>query len=71
MNNNIVSMPNLMTISEVSEMTRIPVSTLRFYRNRTIKHNDPTGPKSALLGGQIRYRESDVIAWVKAQFDGE
>lgn len=71
MNNPNVSMPKLLTISEVSEMLRIPVPTLRFYRNRTIKHNDPTGPKSAKLGGQIRYRESDVIAWVESQFAGD
>ncbi|MGO3257354.1 MAG: MerR family transcriptional regulator [Glutamicibacter ardleyensis] len=54
----------LMTMAEVSEMTRIPVATLRYYRHLSNK-----GPKSALLGGRVMYREIDVINWVNAQFD--
>lgn len=56
----------LKTMCEVSEMTRIPVATLRFYR-----HLGNKGPKSALLGGRVMYREQDVIDWVNSAFDAE
>lgn len=56
----------LKTMDEVSEMTRIPVATLRFYR-----HLGNKGPKSALIGGRVMYREQDVIDWVNAAFDAE
>lgn len=53
----------LKTIGEVSEMTRIPISTLRWYRNLGNK-----GPRSALLGGKVMYREQDVLKWIDDQF---
>lgn len=56
----------LKTMAEVSEMTRIPVATLRYYRHLSNK-----GPKSALLGGRVMYREQDVIAWINEQFEKE
>lgn len=56
----------LRTMAEVSEMTRIPVATLRYYRHLSNK-----GPRSALLGGRVMYRESDVIDWINAQFEQE
>lgn len=56
----------LKTMTEVSEMTRIPVATLRWYRNLGNK-----GPRSALLGGRVMYREQDVLAWINAQFEQE
>lgn len=56
----------LKTMSEVSEMTRIPVATLRYYRHLANK-----GPRSALLGGRVMYREQDVIAWINEQFEKE
>lgn len=56
---------DLLTISEVSEMTRIKEATLRWYR-----HNG-TGPKSAKLGGRVMYRRADVIAWIEDQFNEE
>lgn len=56
----------LKTMAEVSEMTRIPVATLRWYRNLGNK-----GPRSALLGGRVMYREQDVLAWINAQFEQE
>ncbi|SEE21267.1 MerR HTH family regulatory protein [Arthrobacter alpinus] len=54
----------LKTMDEVSKMTRIPLATLRFYR-----HLGSKGPKSALIGGRVMYREQDVIDWVNAAFD--
>lgn len=56
---------DLMTMDEVSEFVRIPVSTLRFYRHKG------TGPKSAKIGGRIMYRRTDVEAWLDAAFAAE
>ncbi|HCH48303.1 MULTISPECIES: helix-turn-helix transcriptional regulator [Glutamicibacter] len=55
---------SLMTLAEVAKATGIPVNTLRYYRQIGGK-----GPKSALIGGRVMYREQDVIDWVNAQFD--
>lgn len=54
----------LKTMDEVSEMTRIPIATLRFYR-----HQGNKGPKSAILGGRVMYREQDVIQWINEAFE--
>lgn len=54
---------NLMTMDEVSELTRIPVNTLRFYRHKG------DGPKSAKIGGRVMYRREDVEAWLDAAFE--
>ncbi|PJJ44210.1 MerR-like DNA binding protein [Glutamicibacter mysorens] len=54
----------LKTMAEVSEMTRIPIATLRYYR-----HLGNKGPRSALLGGRVMYREQDVVAWLNEQFE--
>lgn len=56
---------NLMTLPEVSEMTRIPEATLRFYRHKG------DGPKSAKIGGRVMYRREDVEAWLDAAFEEE
>lgn len=58
-------MTRLHTIREVSERTRVPVDTLRYWRHLG------TGPESAKLGRRIVYRESDVDAFVAAQFTGQ
>lgn len=55
---------DLMTIEEVSELIRIPASTLRFYR-----HKGEGGPRSAKIGGRVMYRRADVEAWLDAQFE--
>lgn len=57
--------PVLMTMAEVAEITRVPVATLRFYRYLGTK-----GPKSALIGGRVMYRDTDVQEWINAQFEG-
>jgi predicted DNA-binding transcriptional regulator AlpA len=56
MNSEILLMP------EVSELTRVPMSTLRFYRH------SGQGPRSFLLGGRVAYKRSDVTAWVESQY---
>lgn len=51
----------LMTTQQVSRELGIPVGTLRYYRSTG------TGPKSFKLGGRVRYRRADVVAWVEEQ----
>ncbi len=53
----------LMWIEEVSETLRVPVQTLRYWR----QHG--RGPKSARIGSRVVYRESDVQAWLDEQFE--
>lgn len=53
----------LMTMDEVSEETRIPINTLRFYRHKG------EGPKSALIGGRVTYRREDLEKWIDAAFE--
>lgn len=52
---------DLMTTTQVSKELGIPVGTLRYYRSRG------TGPASFRLAGRVRYRRSEVLAWVEAQ----
>lgn len=58
-----VLLHRLMTMEEVSEETRIPINTLRFYRHKG------TGPKSAKIGGRIMYLREDLEAWINAAFE--
>lgn len=55
-------MHRLMTIEEVSEETRIPVNTLRFYRHKG------AGPQFAKLGGRLMAKRTDVEEWIDAAF---
>lgn len=52
----------LLTIGEVAERLRTPQATLRYWRHMG------TGPRAARLGRNLVYRESDVEAWLEAQF---
>ena len=58
------SKAELMTTTEVSAELGIPVGTLRYYRS------SGCGPVSFRLGGRIRYRRADVLAWIEAQERG-
>ena len=51
----------LMTTEDVSSELGIPVGTLRYYRCCG------SGPPSFRLGGRVRYRRADVLAWVAEQ----
>lgn len=54
----------ILNTTDVSELTRIPVATLRWYRHQG------TGPKSFRLGPRkVFYKESDVITWLEEQYD--
>jgi len=54
----------LLTIEEVSEATRLPVSTLYHYRATG------QGPQSAKLGRRVMYRRVDVETWIANAFKG-
>jgi predicted DNA-binding transcriptional regulator AlpA len=56
-------MSELLLIEEVAELTRLPLSTLRFYR-----HRGNGGPRSFKLGNRVVYRRSDVEAWIEQEF---
>lgn len=58
-------MTKLLTVDEVAEILRRPVSSIRWMRQKG------TGPKSAVLSGRIYFREEDVDAWIDAQFAKE
>jgi excisionase family DNA binding protein len=58
-------MDALLTPEEVAERLRRPVATVRFWRAKNL------GPKGARVGGRVLYRESDVEAWIAAQFEDE
>jgi len=52
-----------MTTDEVAERVNVPVSTLRYWRFMG------QGPKSFTLGQRaVRYRASDVDAWLESQY---
>lgn len=55
----------LMTISEVSELTRVPVATLRWWRHAG------QGPPAGKFGGRLMYRKSAVLKWIDKQFETE
>lgn len=52
---------DILTTAQVSELTGVPVHTLRAWRN------EGTGPRSWKLGNRIRYDRADVLAWLDAQ----
>ncbi|MBG6224735.1 DNA-binding transcriptional MerR regulator [Arthrobacter sp. CAN_A2] len=56
---------HLMTLEEVSEETRVPINTLRFYRHKG------EGPKFAKIAGRLMARRADVERWLDAAFDSE
>jgi predicted DNA-binding transcriptional regulator AlpA len=57
-------MSDILLLEEVSELTRLPKATLRFYR-----HRGDGGPQSFKLGNRVVYRRSDVEQWIQAQFE--
>lgn len=51
----------LWTVEDVSHYLGVPVNTLYAWRSQG------RGPDARRLGRHLRYRESDVRAWVDAQ----
>lgn len=52
----------LRTKAQAAEFTGIPAATLSWYRHKGI------GPKSALIGGRVMYRQEDLDAWIEEAF---
>ncbi|MET7718560.1 helix-turn-helix domain-containing protein [Streptomyces sp. NPDC005407] len=55
-------MQKLITIEELSEHLGIPVATIHSW------HWASKGPKAIKVGKHLRYRESDVDAWLTSQY---
>ena len=53
----------IMMLREVSERTRVPEATLRYWR-----HLGSSGPKSFSLGKRVVYSEDDVEQWIADQY---
>lgn len=56
-----MTQPDLLGISEVSELTGVPETTLRWYRATA------TGPKSFKVGRRVRYWRKDCLEWLTSQ----
>ena len=55
----------LLTITEVADLVRKPVATMRWWRHIG------EGPHSFKIGRDVRYRLSDVRAWIDQQRGGQ
>jgi DNA-binding transcriptional MerR regulator len=53
--------PRFLTINEVSEQFRVPLSTLRYWRACN------TGPESVLLGRRLLYPADALEQWITEQ----
>ena len=60
-----MTIETLMTIDEVAEYLRVPKHTVYHWR----KHGH--GPRGFRTGRYVRFRRSDVDAWLEAQSDPE
>jgi len=58
-------MSKILLHQDVSELTRVPVATLRYWR-----HTGKGGPKSFKIGNRVAYKLEDVEAWLEAQYEG-
>jgi excisionase family DNA binding protein len=54
----------LMSLADLSEMLSVPVTTLYQWRHRG------EGPPGYRVGRHVRYRRSEVEAWLETQADG-
>lgn len=55
-------MSDILTLPEVSERTRVPLATLRYWRHKGI------GPRSFRVGARVVYKASDVERWLDEQY---
>lgn len=55
-------MSDILTLPEVSERTRVPVATLRYWRHTG------QGPHSFRVGARVVYKAADVESWLEAQY---
>jgi len=57
--------PRLFTVNEVSELLRVPVATLRYWRHIG------DGAPSFRVGRYVRYRDTEVFEWLDHQHDND
>jgi predicted DNA-binding transcriptional regulator AlpA len=57
------TLSEIMLLEEVSDLTRIPKPTLRYYR-----HVGEGGPKSFKIGTRICYMRADVEEFIQQQY---
>jgi excisionase family DNA binding protein len=60
-----LSLESLMTVDELAEYLRVPKDTVYHWR----KHGQ--GPRGFRTGRYVRFRRSDVDAWLETQRDPE
>lgn len=53
--------PQVLTLPEIAQLTRLPVATLRYYRHIG------KGPATFKAGRRVVAYEADVIAWLDQQ----
>lgn len=51
-----------LTVPEIAERTHLSVDTIRWYRHTG------AGPRTFRLGRRVFAKESDVEAWIEAQY---
>jgi predicted DNA-binding transcriptional regulator AlpA len=51
----------LLTLQEVSDLVRVPVATLRYWRHLG------SGPSSFRIGRSVRYWRTEVFLWLDGQ----
>ena len=56
---------DLLLISEVSALVRLPVATLRWMRHRG------TGPRGFLVGRHVMYRRGEVRRWIREREEAD
>ncbi len=52
---------HLLTMTEVADLVRVPVATLRYWRHLG------TGPRSFRVGRTVRYWRTEVLLWLEEQ----
>jgi DNA-binding transcriptional MerR regulator len=56
-------MGEILLNAEVAELTRVPLATLRYWRQIG------KGPKSFRLGNRVVYKRADIEAWIEQQYE--
>ncbi|CUR54279.1 helix-turn-helix domain-containing protein [Nocardioides sp.] len=57
----------LLTSDEAAVVLGVPVATLRTWRSRRRGY----GPRAVQVGGSIRYRPADLLAWIDEHTENE
>lgn len=55
-------MAQLLRYEDVSDLTGVPVATLRYMRHAG------TGPRAFKLGGRVCFKRADIESWIEEQY---